>query len=47
MTAEITYTAYGFGTTLPFPIEEAIAKVTEALKGEGFGVLTTIDGQLP
>jgi uncharacterized protein (DUF302 family) len=34
---------YGFGRTLPIPFDQAIARVTEALKGEGFGVLTTID----
>jgi uncharacterized protein (DUF302 family) len=36
-------TAYGFGTTLPVPYEEAIPRVKEALKAEGFGVLTEID----
>ncbi len=36
-------TSYGFGTTLPVPYEEAIPRVTEALKAEGFGVLTEID----
>jgi uncharacterized protein (DUF302 family) len=36
-------TAYGFGITLPIPYEEAIPRVKEALKGEGFGVLTEID----
>lgn len=35
--------AYGFGTDLPMSYEQAIAAVTEALKAEGFGVLTTID----
>lgn len=34
---------YGFGTTIAAPYEEAIARVKEALKGEGFGVLTEID----
>ena len=34
---------YGFGTTLPVPYEEAIPHVKEALKAEGFGVLTEID----
>ncbi len=35
--------AYGFGTTLAVPYEEAIPRVKEALKAEGFGVLTEID----
>ena len=34
---------YGFGTTLQLPYEEAIPRVEEALKAEGFGVLTEID----
>ncbi len=34
---------YGFRTTLPVSYEEAIPLVTEALKQEGFGVLTEID----
>lgn len=33
----------GFKSTLKLPYEEAIGKVTEALKLEGFGVLTHID----
>ncbi len=36
-------TPYGFGTTLPVPYEEALPRVKEALKAEGFGVLTEID----
>jgi uncharacterized protein (DUF302 family) len=36
-------TPYGFGTTLHVPYEEAISRVKEALKAEGFGVLTEID----
>ena len=36
-------TSYGFGTTLQVPYEEAIPRVKEALKAEGFGVLTEID----
>ena len=35
--------SYYFGKTLEMPFDEAIAHVTEALKGEGFGVLTEID----
>jgi uncharacterized protein (DUF302 family) len=36
-------TPYGFGTHLPVPYEEAIPLVKEALKVEGFGVLTEIE----
>lgn len=36
---------YGFGTQLDVPFAEAVARITEALKAEGFGVLTTIDVQ--
>ena len=36
-------TTYGCDTTLQVPYEEAIARVKEALKAEGFGVLTEID----
>jgi uncharacterized protein (DUF302 family) len=35
--------ASGFKTLLSLPYETAIEKVTEALKVEGFGVLTSID----
>lgn len=35
--------AYGFGVDLHLPHDQAIGAVTEALKAEGFGVLTTID----
>ena len=39
-------TAYGFGDTLPaLSFAQAITLVTEALKAEGFGVLTDIDVQ--
>ena len=34
---------YGFGINLPVAYEEAITLVVEALKAEGFGVLTDID----
>jgi uncharacterized protein (DUF302 family) len=36
-------TTYGFGTTLNVSYEEAIPRVKEALRAEGFGVLTEID----
>ena len=36
---------YGFGCDLNAGIEEAIRRTTDALKQEGFGVLTTIDVQ--
>jgi uncharacterized protein (DUF302 family) len=35
--------AYGFGITLALPYEQAIERIKEALKAEGFGVLTEID----
>ena len=34
---------YGLGVDLSVPYEIAIERVTEALKREGFGILTTID----
>ena len=34
---------YGFSKTVDLSFEETINKVTEELKKEGFGVLTTID----
>jgi uncharacterized protein (DUF302 family) len=34
---------YGFSKTVDLPYDLAIEKVTEELKKEGFGVLTTID----
>ncbi|HLL80828.1 MAG TPA: DUF302 domain-containing protein [Ktedonobacteraceae bacterium] len=39
----ITTTTYGFGTHLDLPYEQAVPRVKEALKSEGFGVLTEID----
>ena len=33
----------GFQSTLNLPYETALEKITEALKAEGFGVLTSID----
>jgi len=38
-----TTTRIGMSTETEFPFAEALAVVSEALKHEGFGVLTTID----
>lgn len=38
-------TAYGLKIEVPLEYEQAVARATEALKVEGFGVLTTIDVQ--
>lgn len=35
--------SYGFGTVLDAPYEQAIVQVKEALKAEGFGVLSEIN----
>lgn len=35
--------SYYFSKTVDLPFEEAIARVTDELKGQGFGVLTEID----
>ncbi len=45
MTSDVTSPSYGFGRTLNLSVEDAVARVTEALKAEGFGVLTSIDVQ--
>ena len=42
MTATYT-TSYGIGTDVDMSFDEAVERVTELLKSEGFGVLTTID----
>ena len=36
-------TRYGLTVTLPIAYDEAVARTTDALKAQGFGVLTTID----
>ena len=36
-------TELGFQSTLNLPYESALEKVTDALKSEGFGILTSID----
>lgn len=38
-------TGYGLKVTVPLPYSAAVAKITDALKNQGFGVLTTIDVQ--
>ncbi|MEZ4238806.1 MAG: DUF302 domain-containing protein [Myxococcota bacterium] len=36
-------TTYGFGRDLDAPVEDAVARITAALKEQGFGILTRID----
>jgi uncharacterized protein (DUF302 family) len=36
-------TAYGIKITIPLPYSAAVRRTTDALKDQGFGVLTTID----
>ncbi len=36
-------TSYGLKIDVPVPYEQAVEKITAALKEQGFGVLTTID----
>lgn len=43
MTAGTTQNSLGFGLELPLSHDQAIERVTAALKEQGFGVLTTID----
>jgi uncharacterized protein (DUF302 family) len=38
-------TRYGLRVVVPVPYEAAVQRATEALKAEGFGVLTSIDVQ--
>lgn len=38
-------TGYGLRVTAALPYETAVARTTDALKAEGFGVITTIDMQ--
>jgi uncharacterized protein (DUF302 family) len=38
-------TRYGLKVSLNVPYDDAVARATDALKAEGFGVLTTIDVQ--
>lgn len=41
----MTVTDYAITRTLDAPFDETVARVTETLASEGFGVLTTIDVQ--
>src|SRR4029078_2983223 len=40
-------TRYGLKVSVPVPYDEAIVRATDALKAQGFGVLTTIDTTQP
>lgn len=40
---DVQTSTLGFSATLDLPLAEAIARTEDALKAEGFGVLTTID----
>ena len=39
----MTNIKYGISKKIPLSYEEALAKTTDALKAEGFGLLTEID----
>lgn len=43
MTVGATERSLGFGLELPLSYQQAVERVTTALKEQGFGVLTTID----
>ena len=43
MSTDTAPRAYGFGTTIALPYEQAIDETRAALKEQGFGVLTAID----
>ncbi len=45
MTASLQTSRYGIETTTPAGYEDTVARVRDALKEEGFGVLTEIDVQ--
>ncbi|BCR03470.1 hypothetical protein DESUT3_05390 [Desulfuromonas versatilis] len=37
--------SYFFGKTVPYPFDQTVARVKEALQEQGFGILTEIDVQ--
>ncbi len=41
----VTATAYGLQTAVKLPFEEAVQRTKDALKEQGFGILTEIDVQ--